>query len=228
MGFYSDQSVVMTESTGGPGDSHQSGMVRQTGMGHIPVPGVTVGTVATSAEILANQRCLQASIWVVTADATGVSISSRAGQCIVVTVGTVGRCHLNQRGMADEIGCIMGSFPNSAMTGSTVTAGSEGLSIGGVGRHQRTIGIVTAGTTVMGIKCGASQRGVGMTVGTGGRCDLNQSGVARGVDTVRCVPTQGVTGLTVAASEEGLVIGVIDRGQSTIDTMAVRTVSQVS
>ena len=71
------------------------------------------------------------------------------------------------------------------MTGDTVA--TDGAVLINRTADQDTVGIVTTGTTNMGIGCCAGQ-GVVVTVSTTSCCYLNQQSVARGVDAVDTLP----------------------------------------
>jgi len=70
-----------------------------------------------------------------------------------------------------------------------------------------------------------------VTAAAAGRTDLDQRVVRGGavvVVEVRTLPTQGMTGLAVAAGGKRLVIGAKRRHQAAVAVMAVRAVGQVS
>ena len=85
---------------------------------------------------------------------------------------------------------------------------------------------MTATAGVVGIRGGAGQRGIAVTACTTGRCYRDQCGVIRGRCTVGGLPTTAVTGLTVAASCEGLADRQADQAAVRC-AVAVRAVFQV-
>ena len=118
------------------------------------------------------------------------------GQRISVTADTViSRSGCHQVAVINH----MDRVPGGSVTRGAIATGTEGLRIGAVGGNQAAVGLMTAGAGVVSIRCGAGQRAVGMTGGAIGQCDLNQSGVSRGIGGVCCFPTRIMTGGTVAA-----------------------------
>ena len=90
-------------------------------MRDFPTAGVTGGTGPADGEVLTNRAADQDTIYSVTAGAAVMRLGCGAGQGVVVTAGTIGRCDLNQitviRGVAG-----VGRFPTAAMTIDTGTS----------------------------------------------------------------------------------------------------------
>ena len=119
--------------------------------------------------------------------------------------------------------------PAGAVTAGAVAAGSKGLAVGAVGRYQAAVAVMAGRTGVVyfRIRIVGKRRRIVVTAGAVGRCNLDQRVMARGIDCMGGHPCRRVTGLTVAAGEEGLAVGAIGRHQAAVAVMAVRAVGQM-
>ena len=114
----------------------------------------------------------------------------------------------------------MATTEPAGMAGSAVTASVEVLTVGTIGRDQRTVAGVTGRTSVVDLRISTinQRRWIKVTSGAAGAGGAgtaygDQRVVARGVDAVCCGPSAGMTGRAVTTAGEGLGVGAIDRYQ---------------
>ena len=124
-GCDTDQGVVVTVTATGCADSDNTGMIGSLCVYCFPGFCVASGAVTTCAEILADRSTDQATVYIVTAGATVVSIGGRTGQGIVVAEAATGRCYLNQAGVVRGVegvdtlpGCVW--IRSGDMAGDTI------------------------------------------------------------------------------------------------------------
>ena len=132
-----------------------------------------------------------------TATARGMGLGCGADQGVIVTVSTTGGAGYGDDSAVNR-GIHMQTIPVAGMTGGAVATSAKILTNGQA--SQATVDVVTAGTAVMGLGCGADQ-GVVVTRRTISRIDLNQWAVIRNNRCMGRFPTAGMTIGTVAAGD---------------------------
>lgn len=200
----------------GRGNLNQRVVARGIGdMGGLPAAAMTAGTVARGG-LARREADPDTGCSVMTSGTAIVGIGGGADQGVVVAAATAGGC--NSDNPAVVWCCDVSRFPGPAMTAGTVAAAGQGLTNSQAA--EAAVGIVTAGTGVMGIGCAAEQ-GVVVTAATAGRGNLNQIAVVRDAGRMGEVKAAGVTAGAVSTGDEVLTNRQTD--QSTVDAVTAGT-----
>ena len=202
----------MAISTAGTGNLNQWSMARGVGdMSGLPAADMTAGTVARCG-FADCETDPDTSCGVVTRRTGVMCIGCSTDQSVVMTRVTGGACDGNNPAV---IWCgDVGVLPGVVMTSRTVTGAQQGLT--NRQTAEAAVGIVTAGTGVMGVGCAAVE-GVVVTAVTAGCGNLNQITVVRNVRCVGGVKVVAMTAGTITTGRE--VLTNSQANQSTVDVV---------